>query len=72
MTANVSKSLRFGYANYRGERSVRYATPRRWWFGSTEYHPEPQWIMTALDHDKDQLRDFAVSDCDFSISEQVT
>lgn len=66
-----AQSLRFGYTNYRGEPSVRHATPRRFQFTSTEYHPDPQWIMSAMDHDKGQMRDFALADCDFSISEQV-
>lgn len=69
---DAARSLRFSYTNYRGVPSVRYATPKRWWFGSTEYHPDPQWIMSAMDHDKGQMRDFAVSDCNFSISEQLT
>uniref|UniRef100_A0AAU8GFA3 Uncharacterized protein n=3 Tax=unclassified Seunavirus TaxID=2494210 RepID=A0AAU8GFA3_9CAUD len=32
------------------------------WFGSTEYHKEPQWMIKAYDVDKDDIRDFAVND----------
>ena len=50
------------YTNYRREVSVRTITPRRVWFGSTEWHPEPQWLLTAFDHDKGAERDFALKD----------
>lgn len=52
----------FTYTNYRGETSVRRITPLGLRFGSTEWHPEPQWLMTAYDHDKDANRDFALKD----------
>lgn len=68
----TEKTLRFGYTNYRGERSVRVATPSRVWWGATPFHPDQQWIMSAYDHDKNQHRDFALDQCDFSISEHVS
>ena len=67
----AERSLRFSYKNYRGEHSVRWATPKTFWWGSTEYHPEPQWLMSAFDHDKGQMRDFALADCDFAVSEHL-
>ena len=65
-------AVRFVYTNYRGEPSIRIARPIRMWFGSTEYHPEPQWLFTAFDVDKGQKRDFALADCDFSVAEHAT
>lgn len=50
------------YTNYRGETSERTITPIRPWFGSTEWHPEPQWLLRAYDHGKDAERDFALKD----------
>lgn len=50
------------YRNYRGEVSERTITPKHVWFGSTEWHPEPQWLLTAFDHDKGADRDFALND----------
>lgn len=50
------------YRNWRGEVSDRTITPRRVWFGSTEWHPEPQWLLTAWDAGKDAERDFALAD----------
>lgn len=51
----------FGYTNYRGEFSQRRATPIRFEFESTEFHPEKQWIMHAIDHEKG-FRAFALAD----------
>ena len=50
------------YTNYRGETSERTITPIRPWFGSTEWHPEPQWLLRAYDHNKGAERDFALKD----------
>lgn len=52
----------FGYTNYRGEFSQRRATPVRFEFESTEHHREKQWIMHAVDHDRGQMRAFAMAD----------
>lgn len=52
----------FGYTNYKGEFSQRRATPVRFEFDSTEHHPEKQWIMFAIDHDKGAMRAFALAD----------
>ncbi|WP_185756009.1 hypothetical protein [Brucella anthropi] len=54
--------VKIAYTNYRGETSVRTITPQRLWHGSTEWHPEPQWLVTAYDHDKQAVRDFAFKD----------
>ncbi len=53
--------FRFPYINHRGEQGQRRVHPIRIWFGSTEWHPEPQWLLRALDLDKDAQRDFALS-----------
>jgi predicted DNA-binding transcriptional regulator YafY len=50
------------YTNYRGERSSRLVTPLRIHFGSSEWHPEPQWLLGAYDHAKVATRDFAMKD----------
>lgn len=54
--------LTFAYRNWRGEVSERRAIPQQVYFGSTEWHPEPQWLMRALDVDKGEVRDFAMRD----------
>ena len=50
------------YTNWRGETSVRTIIPRGVWFGSTEWHPEPQWMLQAFDTEKGADRDFALKD----------
>jgi hypothetical protein len=50
------------YTNYKGETASRTITPRSIWFGSTEWHPEPQYLVRAFDHDKQAERDFALKD----------
>ena len=50
------------YTNWRGETAERTIIPRRVWWGSTEWHPEPQWLLTAIDVEKQAERDFALRD----------
>ena len=50
------------YTNWKGETAQRTIIPRRVWWGSTEWHPEPQWLLTAFDVDKGSERDFALKD----------
>lgn len=50
------------YTNYRGETSVRRIIPKRVWFGSTEWHPEEQWLLDAIDVEKEVERSFAMKD----------
>ena len=54
--------LSFWYKNYRGELSERVVIPVRIYHGSTEWHPDPQWLMEAWDMEKDAIRAFAMSD----------
>lgn len=50
------------YTNYRGETAVRRLRPIMFWFGATEWHPKPQWLLKAVDSDRGVTRDFAVAD----------
>lgn len=54
--------LKFSYRNWKGETGVRTVAPTQIWYGATEYHPEKQWFLKALDLDKDEERDFALAD----------
>lgn len=56
------RSIRFTYTNWRGITAVRTIRPISVWFGSTEWHPEPQWLMHGIDLGRDELRDFAMRD----------
>lgn len=62
-TMHISQELnlvQFNYKNHRGKVEVRHVLPIRIWFGSTAWHPEPQWLMEAFDLDKQGTRDFAL------------
>jgi predicted DNA-binding transcriptional regulator YafY len=61
-----SKVMVFQYTNYKGEKSLRRAIPKRIRFEGTVWHPEPQWILYAYDIDKKAERGFALQDCVFS------
>lgn len=67
------------YTNYRGETAVRRIMPcyhpdghDALWFGKTWWHPEPQWLLSAVDCENEHWitrpdsglarRDFAVAD----------
>ena len=54
--------LQFGYTNYRGEFGIRRVQMPHVYWGSTDWHPEPGWLMRAWDVDKELWRDFAVAD----------
>jgi len=56
------KAVRILYTNYRGETGVRIIIPEKLFFGSTEWHPEPQWLLEALDVEKGEKRSFAMKD----------
>lgn len=50
------------YRNWRGETADRRILPIRVWFGATDWHPEPQWFLRAVDVDRGVERDFALAD----------
>lgn len=60
MSDIAGRSIEFDYVNWRGELSRRWATPSEIRWGVNEWHTEPQWLMRAFDHDKGQVREFAL------------
>lgn len=52
----------FDYTNHRGERGKRRISPRRLWFGETDWHTTRQWLLEAYDHDRQEARNFALTD----------
>jgi predicted DNA-binding transcriptional regulator YafY len=61
-TVEAPNAISLVYTNYRGETSVRRVIPQRIWFGATDWHPENQWMLDAVDVDKDAERSFALKD----------
>ena len=60
--AEEEKIVEIVYTNYRGETGTRRIVPKRLWFGSTEWHPKPQWLLDAHDLEKEADRSFAMRD----------
>ena len=52
--------LHITYTNWKGERGRRSILPGRLLWGSNRWHPEPQWLVEALDMDKCATRTFAL------------
>lgn len=48
------------YTNWRGIRSTRKILPIRIFFGSNEFHTESQWLLEALDIERQENRTFAL------------
>ena len=65
-----SKDIRCWYTNWRGEVTARHIRPMRIYFGSTDWHPEEQWLMEAMDLDKQQVRVFAMRDMRCPVEEE--
>jgi len=53
--------VRMRYENWRGEVSVRTVLVETVWFGSTEWHPQKQWMFTAHEPKTRKERDFAIA-----------
>jgi len=62
MNIDKSKAVRILYTNYRGETALRTILPEKIIFGSTEWHPEMQWLLEAFDEEKGAIRAFAMKD----------
>jgi hypothetical protein len=60
--AGSAGTLSFAYINYRCETSDRRVRPLSIRFGTSHGHKQPQWLMTALDLDKNELREFAMEE----------
>lgn len=54
------------YRNWRGEVAPREVVPTHLHYGSTNWHPEPGWLLAAYDLEKMAHRDFALADCQFA------
>jgi predicted DNA-binding transcriptional regulator YafY len=64
-TLASGQAIRIRYTNWRGETAERMIEPIRIWWGNTEWHPESQWLMEAVDVEKHATRDFALRDMEF-------
>jgi predicted DNA-binding transcriptional regulator YafY len=49
------------YTNWKGERSERRVLPLYLGFNNNEWHPETQWLLYAVDQEKEKIRTFALA-----------
>lgn len=58
------KIVKVTYKNHKGETSVRRIIPHSnsIFYGSNEWHKEPQWLLWCWDMDKSADRTFAMKD----------
>lgn len=49
------------YTNWQGERRIRKIEPIQIYFGSNKFHPKDQWLLEALDIQKNENRTFALN-----------
>lgn len=61
MNPTPHRHANIDYTNWRGERYWRKILPIAIWHGTTEWHHEPQWFLRAMDIEKGELRDFAMT-----------
>lgn len=54
------------YKNHRGETAVRSIIPLRVFYGQTDFHREPQWLLHCYDVDREAERTYALQDCNFA------
>lgn len=60
--ATLRRLVRIDYTNWRGERAKRLIEPLGLTFGASEFHPQPQYLIPAIDHEKKAERVFAAKD----------
>jgi hypothetical protein len=52
--------IEFDYVNWKGKVGRRATTITNISYGSNEYHPEEQWLLTGFDHHKEEYRTYAM------------
>lgn len=50
------------YTNWKGVKRERVIVPQHIYFGATKFHKTPQFLVEALDVEKDEVRHFALKD----------
>lgn len=56
------KAVTIVYTNYKGVTGTRHIVPIEILFGHNEWHTQDQWLMRALDIEKNAERTFALKD----------
>lgn len=61
LTITFGQAQTLTYTNHRGETAKRRVIPWRLYYGSTQWHPQPQWMIKVWDVDRQAERDYALS-----------
>lgn len=59
---NHSTTIEFDYINWKGLKGKRTVKILGFYYGSTDYHKESQWLLRAIDLYKGEERIFAMRD----------
>jgi len=59
---SLDKEVLIDYTNWCGKRSIRNIIPVSISFENNEWHPETQWLLYAIDVEKNAERIFAMKD----------
>jgi hypothetical protein len=54
--------VKFDYTNWEGKKGTRTVMVNEFFYGSTPYHKEPQFILDGFDLDKEAKRGYALKD----------
>ncbi len=61
-SAMSAHPIKVRYTNYRGETAVRTIVPISFYFGSTEYHKDEQWLVKLWDVERGAERIYALKE----------
>jgi predicted DNA-binding transcriptional regulator YafY len=56
--------LHIAYMNWKGVIRERIIVPIKMWYGKTDWHPVPQYLLEALDVEDGKVKDFAMAGFD--------
>lgn len=62
MHDDQKKLVTIDYTNWRGKRSIYRIVPIGISFGDSEWHPDTQWLLRAVDVERNVEREFAIKD----------
>lgn len=61
------RKVRIEYLNHRSETEERDITPWFTWYGTTQWHPQPQHFLEAFCHSRQAQRSFALTSISFLV-----
>ena len=62
VNAEIERQVLIDYTNYKGERRSRIVVPKKIRFMETPHHKPAQWVLDALDLEKNAIRSYALKD----------